>query len=109
MTAALLIGGIVAALLVAKNKGVSGIGATHHTITGKVVSVKYRNTSYYGNNSYWVILETETGTQWAYTAANSSLGYTIQSMEGQTVTFDATRRKDGNLVLNHSIGYKIGY
>ena len=81
-------------------KGAAGIGATHYTIVGKVLDVKYKNTSYYGNNSYWVILETQTGIVWAYTAANASLGYTIESMVGKTVGFDVTRRKDGGIVLN---------
>ena len=110
MATGLLIAGAIAAFaLLKKHKGVAGIGATHMEIRGKVLMVKYRNTSYYGNNSYWVFLETDHGYVQAYTASNSQLGYTIQSMEGKTVTFDATRRKDGGIVLNHSIGYKIGY
>ena len=46
------------------------------------------------------MLETDYGYVRAYTAANSQLGYTIDSMKGKTVGFSATRRKDGGLVLN---------
>ena len=94
----------VAALACIKKKGVAGIGAIHYTIVGKVLDVKYKKTSYYGNNSYWVILEVNKGTQpqivWAYTAPNASLGYTIKSMTGKTVGFDVTQRRDGGIVLN---------
>lgn len=95
----------VGAWLLAKKKGaISGIGAIHYTIVGKVLDVKYKNTSYYGNNSYWVILEVKKGTSeqivWAYTAANAQLGYTIESMRGKTVGFDVTQRRDGGIVLN---------
>lgn len=97
-----LIAGAAAAALycVHKIKNVAGIGAAHYTIVGKVLDVRYKRTSYYGNNSYDVIIETPTGIVWAYTAANASLGYTIQSMIGKTVGFDVTRRKDGGIVLN---------
>lgn len=93
----------VGAWLLAKKKAISGIGAIHYTIKGKVLDVKYRNTSYYGNNSYWVIIETENNMReivWAYTAANAQLGYTIKNMVGKTVEFDVTQRRDGSIVLN---------
>lgn len=86
-------------------KQIGGIGATPITITGEVVLVEYRNTSYYGNNSYWVTIRTEDGRYLrAYTASNSQLGYLIKSLEGRVVTFDATRTKNGNIKLNHTIG-----
>lgn len=95
----------VGAWLIAKKKGViSGIGATHMQITGKILKVEYRNTSLYGNNSYWVYMDTDRGFVKAYTAANSQLGYLIDSLEGREVTFEATRRKDGGIVLHHTIG-----
>ena len=105
---AIAAGAIGAAWLLIKNKvkKVANIGAIHYTIVGKVLDVWYKNTSYYGNNSYWVMLETDHGYVRAYTAANSQLGYTIDSMKGKTVGFSATRRKDGGLVLNSvSTGY----
>ena len=104
MEALILIGGIAAALL-AKKKGIFGVGATPITITGEVCMVEYRNTSYYGNNSYWVIIKTTDGRYVrAYTASNSQLGYLIQSLKGRTVTFDATRTKNGGIKLNSYIG-----
>lgn len=79
---------------------IQGIGATHGILVGKILSVEYRNTSYYGNNSYWVYMDTDKGFVRAYTAANASLGYTIESMEGKTVGFNYTKRKDGGVVLH---------
>lgn len=95
-----LIAGGLALVRTWKTKGAAGIGAVHYTIVGKVLDVWYKNTSYVGNNSYWVMLETDRGYVRAYTAANASLGYTIESMRGKTVGFDVTRRKDGGIVLN---------
>lgn len=96
----------VAAFLLARKKGViSGIGAMHGTITGEVLLVEYRNTSYYGNNSYWVTIKTDSGrVMRAYTASNSQLGYLIEQLEGRTVTFDVTYTKNGGVKLNHTIG-----
>ena len=101
MTGLVLVGAAAAAILLAKkSRGINGVGAVHYTIKGKVLDYKYRNTSLYGNNSYHVILETPSGIVWAYTAANSQLGYTISNMLGKTVEFDVTRRKNGDIVLN---------
>ena len=101
-----IVAAAVGAWLIAKKKGViSGIGATHSEITGKVLLVEYRNTSYYGNNSYWVTIETDGGRYLrAYTSPNSQLGYLIKSLEGRTVTFDVTYTKNGGVKLNHTIG-----
>ena len=103
----LAVGAVVGALMVIKKKAanVAGIGATHSQITGKVLLVEYRNTSYYGNNSYWVTIETDGGRYLrAYTASNSQLGYLIKQLEGRTVTFDVTYTKNGGVKLNHTIG-----
>lgn len=94
-----------AALLIAKKKGIAGVGAVHSEITGEVLLVEYRNTSYYGNNSYWVTIKTDGGRVLrAYTASNSTLGYLIKQLEGCTVTFDVTYTKNGGVKLNHTIG-----
>lgn len=96
-----IVAAAVGAYLIAKKKGaISGIGAIHYTLVGKVLDVRYKNTSYYGNNSYWVWMETDRGYVQAYTAANASLGYAIESMVGKTVGFDVTQRRDGGIVLN---------
>lgn len=97
----------VGAWLIAKKKGViSGIGAVHTTITGEVVRVDWRNHSLYGNSSYWVYLMTDRGLVKAYTAPNSSLAYQIRRLEGNVVTFNATIRKDGGVVLHHTENYE---
>ena len=54
----------------------------------KVKDVWYRNTSYVGNNSYYVSFETESGvTLTGYTAPNSQLGYTCSNYEFKEFAF----------------------
>lgn len=71
----------VSALMCIKKKGVAGIGATKDKfVIAKVISTRYRNTSYYGNPSYYVSLELKNGEVWhCYTAPNASLGYEIEN------------------------------
>lgn len=66
-----------------KNNGVSGIGKTRQEFEiAKVVRTEYRNSSTYGNPSYHVWLVTPLGYHFeAYTAPNSSLGYSIENPE----------------------------
>ena len=83
------VGGIAVAYLVwvwrrlkkeqAAKDGVGGLKDEY--VIAKVVSTKYRNTSYYGNPSYYVTLETKDGHIWydCYTAPNASLGYEIEN------------------------------
>ena len=43
-----------------------------------VLKVEYRNTSYYGNNSYWVnFLDSEGHFERGYTSPNASCGCTV--------------------------------
>lgn len=58
-----------------------GIGATKYDyIDGKVLNVRYRNTSSMGNPSYWVTIETKDGEiVRGYTSPNASLGYEIEN------------------------------
>lgn len=100
--AAVLAGGLWYLARFRNKDKMTGVGALHGVIEGRVLDYKYRNTSYYGNNSYNVILETpDGGIVWAYTAPNSQLGYTISNMRGKIVAFEYTRKKNGDLVLNH--------
>lgn len=73
--------GLAALVLLKKrdNSELSGIGARKEfTILGRVISTEYRNTSTYGNPSYWVRFETPDGQiLTGYTAPNASLGYSI--------------------------------
>lgn len=85
-----------------KQEETESVGATHGVLVGKVLGVEWRNVSLYGNSSYWVYLETAQGFKKAYTAANSSIAYGIESMVGKTVAFDITKRKDGSIVINNT-------
>ena len=106
-TAALIAAGAAALFAIGKKiKGTAGIGAVHTEITGDVLKVEWRNHSLYGNSSYWVYLMTDRGLVRAYTAPNSSLAYQIKRLEGNVVTFEATIRKDGGVVLHHTKNYE---
>lgn len=77
--------GIAAALLLFKKKDseMNGIGATKYEfVEGRVIGVRYRNTSSYGNPSYWVTIETPDGDIIrGYTSPNASIGYGINNPE----------------------------
>lgn len=73
----------VFALLRKGKEKISGISGTRDEyVIAKVISTRYRNTSYYGNPSYYVTLETKDGQVWhCYTAPNASIGYEIENGE----------------------------
>lgn len=76
--------GVVAlAALKKRAQGTAGVGKVKDKfVIGKVLSTRYRNTSYYGNPSYYVTLETKSGDVWhCYTAPNAGLGYEIENGE----------------------------
>lgn len=82
----LLYAGIAAAALLLfkkKDSGMAGVGASKEfTILGRVISTEYRNTSSYGNPSYYVRIETADGRIiTGYTAPNASLGYSITNSD----------------------------
>ena len=62
-------------------EGCKGIGGSRDRfVIAKVYNTRYRNTSYYGNPSYYVTLELENGELWhCYTAPDVSLGYEIEN------------------------------
>lgn len=74
-----ILGKTIAKIIDPKIKS-SGIGAVRETVIAKVLSTRYRNTSSYGNPSYYVTLEDENGNILeGYTAPNASIGYGIQN------------------------------
>ena len=75
--------GLAAFMLLRRNTdGVSGIGAKYDYVVGKVISVRYRNSSNYGNPSYWVKIETPDGEVISgYTSPNASIAYGINNPE----------------------------
>lgn len=66
-----------------KKDSENGIGATKYEfVDGKVIGVRYRNTSSYGNPSYWVTIETPDGDIIrGYTSPNASIAYGINNSE----------------------------
>ena len=80
---ALAVAAGAAALLLKKKRSVDGIGGSRDQyVIAKVISTRYRSTSYYGNPSYYVTLETKDGQVWrCYTAPNASIGYEIENGE----------------------------
>lgn len=51
-------------------------------VIGKIKGTSYRNTSYYGNPSYYILFETETGeTIKGYTAPNAACAYGCTNSE----------------------------
>ena len=69
-----------------------------------VLKVEYKNTSYYGNNSYWVnFLNSEGHFERGYTAPNASCGYTITNYkyaEGKPIFLDYHYTKSGKCIID---------
>ena len=70
---------------------------------GKIKGTSYRNTSYYGNPSYYILFETETGEEiTGYTAPNSSCAYGCKNpdlKEFAYIEYHAT--KGGKIVIDY--------
>ena len=68
----------------------------------KVLKVEYRNTSYYGNNSYWLnFLNCEGHFERGYTSPNASCGYTVQNYrEGDTIFLRYHYTKGGRCIID---------
>ena len=70
---------------------------------GKIKGTSYRNTSYYGNPSYYILFETETGeTIKGYTAANAACAYGCKNpdlKEFAYIEYHAT--KSGKIVIDY--------
>lgn len=82
LTVAALAAGV---LLLKKQGSVSGVGAAKGWDVARVVDTRFRNATSNGNPSYYVTLESPTGTRWeAYTAPNTGLAYEITNRNFRT-------------------------
>ena len=70
---------------------------------GKIKNVQYRNTSVYGNNSYYIAFEDEKGEELTgYTSPNSSCAYGCKNPELREfayIEYHAT--KSGKVVIDY--------
>ena len=73
---------------------------------GKIKGVSYRNTSYYGNPSYNVLFETETGELIkGYTAADAQCGYSCANSEFRQFAYiEYHTTKGGKIVIDDILG-----
>lgn len=74
-----------------------------NTIKGRIISTRYKSTSYYGNPKYFVSFENvETGEHfWGETANNAACAYGINNSEFKkpcTITYHITRT--GNVIVD---------
>ena len=73
---------------------------------GKIKGTSYRNTSYYGNPSYYVLFENETGeTIKGYTAPNAQCGYSCTNSEFRKFAYiEYHITKGGKIVIDDILG-----
>lgn len=73
---------------------------------GKIKDVQFRNTSVYGNPSYYILFETETGeTIKGYTAANAACAYGCTNSELREfacIVYHIT--KGGKVIIDNILG-----
>ena len=73
---------------------------------GKIKGTKYRNTSYFGNPSYYILFETETGeTIKGYTAPNAACAYGCTNSEFSKfacIVYHIT--KGGKVIIDDILG-----
>ena len=73
---------------------------------GKIKGTSYRNTSVYGNPSYYILFETETGELIkGYTAANAACAYgctNSEFMEFACIVYHVT--KGGKVIIDNILG-----
>ena len=73
---------------------------------GKIKGTAYRNTSYFGNPSYYIKFETEEGeTIKGYTAANASCGYSCTNSEFSKFAYiEYHVTKGGKVIIDDVLG-----
>lgn len=76
---------------------------------GKIKGTSYRNTSYYGNPSYFITFETETGELIkGYTAANAACAYGCTNSELREfacIVYHIT--KGGKVIIDNIFGKSV--
>lgn len=75
-------------------------------VIGKIKGASYRNTSVYGNPSYYIKFETETGEEIiGYTAANAACAYGCKNSEFREfacIVYHIT--KGGKVIIDNILG-----
>ena len=73
---------------------------------GKIKGTSYRNTSYFGNPSYYITFENEEGeTIKGYTAANAACGYSCTNSEFRQFAYiEYHTTKGGKVVIDDILG-----
>ena len=73
---------------------------------GKIKGTAYRNTSYFGNPSYYILFETETGeTIKGYTAANAACAYGCTNSEFREFAYIVYHiTKGGKVIIDNIMG-----
>lgn len=74
--------------------------ATIITKRVKVTNVKYRNTSFVGNSSYWVTFETENDLLKGYTKPNTKAGLIADEVNGKVIDISYHYTKKGTLIID---------
>lgn len=79
-------------------------------VIGKIKDVQFRNKSVYGNPSYYILFETETGEEiTGYTAPNSSCAYGVKNPDLREFAYiEYHTTKSGKVVIDY-IFNKYGY
>ena len=72
-------------------------------VIGKIKGASYRNTSVYGNPSYYITFETETGELIkGYTVANASCGYSCTNSDLREFAYiEYHVTKGGKIVIDY--------
>ena len=73
---------------------------------GKIKGTSYRNTSYFGNPSYYVLFENSEGeTIKGYTAANAACGYSCTNSEFREFAYiEYHKTKGGKVIIDYILG-----
>ena len=75
-------------------------------VIGKIKGTSYRNTSYYGNPSYYIVFEDEKGeTIKGYTAPNAACAYGCTNSEyREFACIEYHKTKGGKVVIDNILG-----
>lgn len=69
-----------------------------------VESVSYRNTSYYGNPSYWVTFKTAEGEYiTGYTGVDHACGYGCKNYVGKACRMTYHHTRSGNTIIDNML------
>lgn len=76
---------------------------------GKIKGTSYRNTSYFGNPSYYILFETETGeTIKGYTAPNAACAYGCTNSElREFACIEYHITKGGKVIIDNIFGKSV--